>query len=243
MKFPGLLTASAIGAATCMTAAPAMAVTAASGAAAFIAGDIVSAQFRNGLSGDEIYVAPDNDAGNGAPRAAANLAWANTSYTFTFSYDADGGAGGQGLLTASIGSTSAVFGDVASEVVAGGQSFNALSFYINNGNTGAGGSVDQGDFVVSDLVFNGAAVTNGPFGTANAFGEFNITSASLFSDFVVTGTLTRSGPLPGTSQARPLFNLQVGNVQPIPVPLGLPLMATGLLGAFVVFGRKRRAAA
>lgn len=209
---------------------------------------VVSTQYRNGQAGlrgaDEIYVAPDGDAGNGNPRAGADFRWAlDTAYAFSFSYDADGGFGGQGLLTSSLDGVSAVFGDSASETLASGLTFNTIKLNVEDR--------DNRDEVLSitELFVNGNAVTNMPLGIADSFTTYAISGFGIVSDFDITGILIRSGSQMGTQQSRPRVDIKVGTVEgasaPALPPAVIPLPAAGWLLLAAVGGmaaaRGRRA--
>ena len=90
MKIFRILPAAAIALTGWVAATPASALTAVSGAPVFDGSPQVSTQFRNGQAGasgaGEIYVAPDGDAGNGAPRAEGQHVWAAETVGFEFSY-------------------------------------------------------------------------------------------------------------------------------------------------------------
>jgi hypothetical protein len=208
---------------------------------AFLANtSLVSTQFRNGQAGlsgaAEIYVAPDGDAGNGEPRAQGQFAWSlGTIISFTFSYDADGGFGGQGLLTSTLGASSAIFGDVVGEVVAAGLSFNALQFNLQGPN-----AATETAFTLANLVINGTGVTPTSFVSGfNVFNDYGVTDFGTVSDFLITGTLERTGTVMGTTQSRPRLDLVMGNVTPVPVPAALPLMVLAL-GSLALIARRRR---
>ena len=201
----------------------------------------VSTQFRNGQAGlsgaAEIYVAPDGDAGNGDPRAQGQFAWSlGTIISFTFSYDADGGFGGQGLLTSTLGASSAIFGDVVGEVVAAGLSFNALQFNLQGPN-----AATETAFTLANLVINGTGVTPTSFVSGfNVFNDYGVTDFGTVSDFLITGTLERTGTVMGTTQSRPRLDLIMGNVTPVPLPAGLPLMLVAM-GGLALMARRRKA--
>lgn len=201
----------------------------------------VSTQFRNGQAGlsgaAEIYVAPDGDAGNGDPRAQGQFAWSlGTIINFTFSYDADGGFGGQGLLTSTLGASSAIFGDVVGEVVAAGLSFNALQFNLQGPN-----AATETAFTLANLVINGTGVTPTSFVSGfNVFNDYGVTDFGTVSDFLITGTLERTGTVMGTTQSRPRLDLIMGNVTPVPLPAGLPLMLVAM-GGLALMARRRKA--
>ena len=206
----------------------------------------VSTQFRNGQAGlsgaAEIYVAPDGDAGNGDPRAQGQFAWSlGTIINFTFSYDADGGFGGQGLLTATLDGVSAIFGDVVDEVIAAKMSFNALGITLEGPNANK-----ETLFALDNLQINGADVVLGSFGSSvKEKNEFGVTGFGEVSDFVVTGTLMRSGT---ELRGRPSLAMTMGSVKgdtalkavaPVPVPAAMPLLLLAF-GSFAVMARRRR---
>ncbi|MEM1431388.1 MAG: VPLPA-CTERM sorting domain-containing protein [Pseudomonadota bacterium] len=211
----------------------------------------VSSQFRNGQAGlagaGEIYVAPSANAGNTPTRAEGQFAWSNnTLYTFTFSYDSDGGFGGQGLLTSTLRETaqapgaaqSAVFGDTAGEVVSSDLTFNAMRFNVQGNSNG-----DE-TLSVNEMFINGMQIDTAPFGTPGAFADFGVTGFGTVSDFDIVGQLTRPGSSLGTSQAAPRLDFVLGTVEDLS-EIPLPASAWMLLAALAGLGaglRRRRAA-
>lgn len=206
----------------------------------------VSTHIRNGKGGltgePEIYVAPDGDATAGGANAQGQFAWAvNLATAFSFAYDANGGANGQGLLTTTLGAASVVFGDVGTEVMAGGLTFNALRFAMQgpNGNT-------ETAFALSNLTINGTIVGPSLFSLGNATADYGVTGFGTLSDFLITGTLTRTGTSLINPPGRPYLDLVMGRVASaapppaiVPVPAALPLLLAGL-GCLAALARRRR---
>ncbi len=190
---------------------------------------------------DELFVAPDEEAGK-VHSAGSQFAWSvNKVISFAFSYDAYGGFGGQGLLTATLDGVSAIFGDVVGEVIAAKMSFNALGITLEGPNANK-----ETLFALDNLQINGADVVLGSFGSSvKEKNEFGVTGFGEVSDFVVTGTLIRSGT---ELRGRPSLAMTMGSVKgdaalkavaPVPVPAALPLLLLAF-GSFAVMARRRR---
>lgn len=190
---------------------------------------------------DELFVAPDEEAGKDHS-AGSQFAWSvNKVIAFAFSYDADGGFGGQGLLTATLDGVSAIFGDVVDEVIAAKMSFNALGITLEGPNANK-----ETLFALDNLQINGADVALGSFGSSvKEKNEFGVTGFGEVSDFVVTGTLIRSGT---ELRGRPSLAMTMGSVKgdtalkavaPVPVPAAMPLLLLAF-GSFAVMARRRR---
>ena len=227
-------------------AASAATVDATNGALVFLADTAqvsVLANHGNGAANgvSEIFVAPDGDASN-TPSADAQFAWVvNQAIAFAFSYDADGGFGGQGLLTATLGNASAIFGDVVGEVIARALTFNALSFTLVGPNANT-----ESQFTLANLHVAGMAVSPGSFSSAGSLTNgFGVTGFGMVSDFSVTGTVTRTGT---DLRGRPSLAMAMGNVTPalevspvtpVPVPAALPLLLLAL-GSLGLMARRRR---
>jgi hypothetical protein len=205
----------------------------------------VSTHVRNGQNGlagaAEIFVAPDGNANDGGTSAQGQFAWTvNLATAFSFAYSATGGFNGQGLLTTTLGASSAVFGDVVGEAIAGGLTFNALQFAIQGPNASA-----ETAFTLSNLVISGTTVGPASFSVGNATADFGVTGFGTLSNFLISGTLTRTGTSLINPQARPHLDLVMGSVAvapppaPVPVPAALPLMLVGL-GSLAALMRRRR---
>ena len=222
-------------------AASASTLTATTGGAEFNDSQRVSTQYRNGQAGTrgagEIYVAPDSDAGNGEPREEGQFQWSlNQPIDFLFSYDSDGGFGGQGLLTSTLGGTSALYGDVADETVSSDLTFNTLQFNVESRNNG-----DEAISITS-LMINGMGVDSAPFGLDNAFQAYSVTGFGTLSDFTITGSLIRIGEVAGTQQSRPRVDLIAGSadvIDPIPLPAAAWMLLAGVAGLGAVARRRK----
>jgi hypothetical protein len=190
---------------------------------------------------DELFVAPDEEAGKDHS-AGSQFVWSvNKVIAFAFSYDADGGFGGQGLLTATLDGVSAIFGDVVGEVIAAKMSFNALGITVEGPNANA-----ETLFTLGNLQINGADVALGSFGSSvKEKNEFGVTGFGEVSDFSVTGTVLRTGT---DLRGRPSLEMTMGTVEggaalkavaPVPVPAALPMLMLAF-GCFGVMARRRR---
>lgn len=221
-------------------AASATTLSATAGLQSFEPGSEVSVRFRNGdqsLSGvDEILLAPDGTPGSGADRVRGDYAWQlNSPVNFSFSYDADGGAGGQGLLTAMLGGSTVILGDDVSESLSSDLQFDALNIRIN----ARGGGAQT--FSVTQLAINGMNVQNLPLNVQQAKRRYSVTGFSLTADFTITGTLLRAGNSLGLLRQRPRIDFNMGKTEAVPLPAAAWLMLAGL-GGLGLAKRLRRTA-
>ena len=187
-------------------------------------GDTFGSRYKDDRGGGHHYVGTNN-LGTPANRTETNQnRYVIGDNTFALGYSA-----ASGLFTSVFNDKSITYQGPA------GLSFDTIGLFVNDSHSTSALNVTS--LTVAGDVINTSILTGNSIGN-NGGTWYTLSGFSWVNDFLLTGTVNKVGALGGNEGSRVEFAVGV-----IPVPLGLPMIATAFAGAFLIFGRKRRAAA